>query len=99
VEEIIIQGMPLGAMRNLSYNLVEKKLCSGDTILLLTDGLPEQMNNHKLPFDYSRVQKYFDDIAENTPEDIIKSLVKKADEWMNGTAQADDITFVVIRVK
>jgi len=97
-EEIIIQGMPLGAMRNVSYKLVEKQLCSGDTILLLTDGLPEQMNSHKVPFDYSRVQKYFSDIAENTPDDIIKSLVKKADEWMNGTAQADDITFVVIKV-
>ena len=98
-EEIIIQGMPLGAMRNVSYNLVEKQLYSGDTILLLTDGLPEQMNSHKVPFDYSRVRKYFGEIAENTPDEIINSLVQKADEWMNGTAQTDDISFVVIKVK
>ena len=98
-EEIIIQGMPLGAMRNASYKIVEKQLCSGDTILLLTDGLPEQMNSHKVPFDYSRVRKYFGEIAENTPDEIINSLVKKADEWMNGTVQSDDISFVVIKVK
>jgi len=86
-------------MRNLSYNLVEKQLCGGDTILLLTDGLPEQMNSHKIHFDYSRVLKYFEEIAENTPDDIIRNLIKKADEWMDGTAQADDITFVVVKVK
>ena len=98
-EEIIIQGLPLGALGSASYKLVEKQLSSGDTILLLTDGLPEQMNSHKVIFDCSRVLKYFDEIAENTPDDIIKSLVKKADEWMDGTAQVDDITFMVIRVK
>lgn len=98
-EEIMIQGLPLGAMGSPSYKLVEKQLNSGDTILLLTDGLPEQMNSHKVIFDYSRVLKYFDEIAENTPNDIINRLVQKANEWMNGTAQVDDITFVVIKVK
>jgi hypothetical protein len=98
-EEIIIQGLPLGAMGSASYKLVEKQLNKGDTILLLTDGLPEQMNSHKVIFDYSRVLKYFDEISENTPNDIINRLVQKANEWMDGTAQVDDITFVVIRVK
>ena len=98
-EEIMIQGLPLGAMGSPSYKLVEKQLNSGDTILLLTDGLPEQMNSHKVIFDYSRVLKYFDEIAENTPNDIINRLVQKANEWMDGTAQVDDITFVVIKVK
>jgi serine phosphatase RsbU (regulator of sigma subunit) len=98
-EEIIIQGLPLGAMGSASYKLIEKQLNSGDTILLLTDGLPEQMNSHKVIFDYSRVLKYFDEIAENIPNDIINLLVQKANEWMDGTAQADDITFVVIKVK
>jgi len=98
-EEIIIQGLPLGAMGSASYKLVEKEINSGDTILLLTDGLPEQMNSHKVIFDYSRVLKYFDEIAENTPKDIINRLVQKADGWMDGQKQSDDITFVVIKVK
>ena len=98
-EEIIIQGLPLGAMGSASYKLVEKQLNSGDTILLLTDGLPEQMNNHKVIFDYSRVLKYFDEIAENAPNEIINRLVQKADDWMDGQKQSDDVTFVVIKVK
>jgi ketosteroid isomerase-like protein len=98
-EEIIIQGLPLGALQSTSYKLVEKKLNAGDTILLLTDGLPEQMNSQKVIFDYSRVLKYFDEIADNPPQEIINRLVQKADGWMNGQQQTDDITFVVIKVK
>jgi len=99
VEEIIIQGMPLGAMRNASYNIVEKELKSGDTILLLTDGLPEQMNNEEEMFDYSRVKNTFNEVIENSPNTIIEKLVEAGDKWMNGRVQDDDITFVVMRIK
>ncbi len=98
-EEIIIQGLPLGAMGSASYKLVEKQLNSGDTILLLTDGLPEQMNSHKEIFDYSRVLKYFDEIAENAPNELINRFVQKAEDWMGGQKQSDDVTFVVIKVR
>lgn len=99
VEEIIIQGMPLGAMRNASYKILEKEIKRGDTILLITDGLPEQMNSNEEMFDYSRVKKHFNDIVENSPAKIIEKLVEAGDSWMNERVQDDDITFVVIRVK
>ncbi len=98
-EEIIIQGMPLGAMKNASYNLVEKELKNGDTILLLTDGLPEQMNFKEEMFDYTRVKNQFSEIVKFNPNEIIDELVKAGDQWMNGRHQDDDITIVVIRVK
>jgi sigma-B regulation protein RsbU (phosphoserine phosphatase) len=97
-EEILIQGMPLGAMKKFSYKLVEKELKSGDTLLLLTDGLPEQMNPNDEMFDYPRVKNHFNEIAHYAPDEIINNLVKSADEWMNGKPQADDITFIVIKV-
>jgi serine phosphatase RsbU (regulator of sigma subunit) len=99
IEEIVIQGMPLGAMKNAKYTVVEKELNSGDTILLLTDGLPEQMNNNEEMFDYSRVILSFNDAIRNTPDEIINKLVAAGDDWMNGRAQDDDISFVVIRFK
>ncbi len=98
VEEIVIQGMPLGAMRMAKYNVVEKEINSGDTILLLTDGLPEQMNPKEEMFDYSRVKTNFKEVISNSPDEIINKLVTACDNWMNGRIQDDDITFVVIRV-
>jgi len=99
LEEILIQGMPLGAMKNAKYNVIEKELKSGDTILLLTDGLPEQMNNNEEMFDYSRVKQCLTSSIENSPAQIIENLVKAGDAWMNGRIQDDDITFVVINIK
>jgi serine phosphatase RsbU (regulator of sigma subunit) len=99
LEEIIIEGIPLGAMKKAQYEETEKTLKSGDTILLLTDGLPEQMNSKDEMFDYPRVKKQFTSIINDSPEKIIEKLVKAGDKWMNGTSQEDDISFVVIRVK
>ena len=98
IEEILIQGMPLGAMRKISYGIVEKELKSGDTLLLLTDGLPEQMNSKNEMFDYHRVKDHFEKVADSSPDEIINNLVNNADNWMNGIPQADDITFIVIKV-
>ena len=97
-EEILIQGMPLGAMRKFAYKTVERELKSGDTILLLTDGLPEQMNKDEQMFDYPRVKSSFNELAQNKPDEIIQGLTKLGDEWMSEISQADDISFVVIKV-
>jgi serine phosphatase RsbU (regulator of sigma subunit) len=99
VEEITIEGIPLGAMKIAKYETTEKTLKSGDTILLLTDGLPEQLNSKNEMFDYPRVKKKFTSAVEDSPEKIIGKMVKAGDKWMNGTPQEDDISFVVIRVK
>lgn len=99
IEEIIIQGMPLGAMRSFPYKVVEMEISVGDTILLLTDGLPEQMNLNEEMFDYTRVKNKFQELTNNQPNEIIEQLVEAGDEWMNGTVQADDITFVALKIK
>ena len=99
VEEILIQGMPLGAMKKFSYKVVERELKTGDTLLLLTDGLPEQMNQNEEMFDYSRVKSKFKEIADCPPDTIIENLVKAGDEWRGEALQADDISFIVIKVK
>jgi ligand-binding sensor domain-containing protein/serine phosphatase RsbU (regulator of sigma subunit) len=99
VEEIIIQGMPLGAMKNFPYKVIEREINSGDTLLLLTDGLPEQMNAGEEMFDYTRVKAKFSDFNKFDSQQIIDKLVVEGDNWMNGTMQADDITFVVIKFK
>ncbi len=99
VEEIMLKGMPLGAMKNFPYALHETELKSGDTILLISDGLPEQKNDQGEMFDYSRVQQTFAEIGYGTPEDIIKHLVDAGESWMKGAQQEDDITMLVIKMK
>ncbi|MBF8296121.1 MAG: signal transduction histidine kinase [Bacteroidetes bacterium] len=99
VEEILLKGMPLGAMKNFPYALHEASLEKGDTLLLLTDGLPEQKNAAGEMFDYTRVKESFTDIGGASPDDIIAHLMNKGEEWMRGAIQDDDITMLVVKVK
>ena len=99
IEEISMKGMPLGAMANFPYRVYERELKPGDTILFLTDGLPEQMNKDEEMFDYIRVKERFVESAEKSPQEIIEHLISAGDRWMDGASQEDDITFVVVKVK
>jgi serine phosphatase RsbU (regulator of sigma subunit) len=99
IEEILLKGMPLGAMKNFPYVVYDVELEKGDIMLLLSDGLPEQKDANGEMFDYKRVQQYFSGVVNESPDQIISHLAKMGDEWMNGVQQDDDITMLVLKVK
>ena len=99
VEEIFIPGIPLGAIRDAEYKNEERELKSGDIIMLLTDGLPEFINQEEEMFEYERVKALFGENTKCPPEKIIANLVEAGDKWLDGKYQEDDITFLVIKVK
>jgi len=57
------------------------------------------MNAAQEMYDYVRVKELFNKLADQNPDEIIKGLIKSGEEWMNGTSQTDDISFVVLKVK
>jgi len=99
VEEIRIQGLPLGGSADFKYVKKETSLLPGDTILLMSDGFPELFNKQKEILDYDKAKEIFCSFAELPSKKIIESLSHAAEEWMNGADQQDDITFVVVKVK
>jgi len=99
VEEILLKGMPLGAIKDFQYTITERELNTGDTILMLSDGLAEQKNDQGEMFDYERIQNIFQKTAHHPPDDIIKQLVNAGNKWMNGQEQVDDISLLVLKFK
>jgi len=99
IEEILMKGMPLGAMNNFPYKLKENHLERGDTILLLTDGLPELTNGSNEMYGYDRTKTEFHSVGEKEPEKIVEHLKNSASQWVNGKAPDDDVTFVVLKMK
>ena len=99
VEELRMQGLPLGGSAGFEYSQRETNLSNGDTLLLMSDGFPELFNKQKEILDYGKAKDIFASIAESTPQRIIEQLFKEADKWRNGAKQEDDITFVVIKFK
>jgi sigma-B regulation protein RsbU (phosphoserine phosphatase) len=99
VEEILLSGMPLGAMLNYKYKIEKRNLKSGDVIFLLSDGLPELHNYQKHMYGYDRVKTELKIIGKKSPQEIVAHFEQSANEWLNGHEQDDDVTFVVIKIK
>lgn len=98
VEEINIKAMPLGSFAQFPYKQEELELAPGDTIALMSDGLPEMFNHDGEILDYPAAKNIFAEVAEQSPHEIIAHLVKAGERWANGRPQDDDVTFVVMQV-
>jgi sigma-B regulation protein RsbU (phosphoserine phosphatase) len=94
-----MQGMPLGTMNKFPYKVMDTKLQPGDTILLLSDGLPELQNDNEELFGYKQVRNIFEENADKNPEEIITQLKEDGSAWLSDKEPEDDVTFVVIKVK
>jgi ligand-binding sensor domain-containing protein/serine phosphatase RsbU (regulator of sigma subunit) len=99
IEEGTSRGVPLGSFSNFAYQVEEVDLHAGDTILLMSDGLPEMFNPEGEILDYPQSKVLFEQVATASPQAIISHLVKAGQEWANGHPQEDDVTFVVLKVK
>jgi serine phosphatase RsbU (regulator of sigma subunit) len=99
VEELRLQAMPLGGIKDFKYAEKGTTLSPGDTLLLMSDGFPELFNKQKEILDYERAKEIFGNAAPQSPKKIIEELCSAADDWQAGTIQQDDITFVVMKMK
>jgi serine phosphatase RsbU (regulator of sigma subunit) len=99
VEEIVLKAPPIGAFHHFPYPHKQVEFKEGDTLLLLSDGLPELFNRDGEMFGYSRLKELFADAGEKTPGQIIDTLVAAGESWLKGKPQDDDMTFVVLKVK
>jgi serine phosphatase RsbU (regulator of sigma subunit) len=99
VEEHLFQAMPLGTMEKFPYEKKDTTLNPGDTILLLSDGLPELENKEGEAYGYKRIRNGFEDVAEQSADDIVSYLKNEGADWINNENPGDDVTFVVLKVK
>ncbi len=98
LEEYKIKGMPLGAVDSFPYEIKKIQLEAGDTVLLLTDGLPELFNSNNEMFGYERIKNVFIQCCDKPVNHIVGNLFLAAEKWMNGSKQNDDITIVAFRL-
>ena len=101
VEEIVVVGMPLGAMERATYHSIQFRLQKSDTLLLMSDGLPERLNDQDEMLGAARL---ISEIAKagttrRCVSDLLEDLVNLGDNWSNNTPQNDDVTLVVLKVR
>ena len=96
VEEIEIHNLPLGGLANEDFDLVERGFEKGDVLVLLSDGLPEAPDPGGKLLDYQAVFDCIEKTGHLGASPVKEALIKLADEWLDGTQNPDDITFVVL---
>ena len=102
IEELSIDGMPLGAFRSSEYQETPTiKLKSGDIIILFSDGITEAAQKNNPDQFYmetdrlTRIVKELDKMM--TAEAVIGAIINDVRDFSGGTQQNDDMTIVVIK--
>jgi sigma-B regulation protein RsbU (phosphoserine phosphatase) len=101
VEEVLICGLPLGVTEEANYTQTEFTLSPPDTMILMSDGLPETFNSRRelLGFKQLRQSLRQFDAALLTTEQILEQVISVGDQWAAGHPIQDDVTVVALKVK
>ena len=98
VEEIALSATPLGTL-GTSYDERRVELAEGDTVLFLTDGFPELMNDGGQQLGYATAADAFAEAAKaRNAGEAIDSLAAFAARWHGDAPPNDDVTFVIVRM-
>ena len=94
-----VGGYPLGVRDHQDFQIIEADFQRGDTLLLFTDGLPEQVNSLGEPWGYENFQRTFGDLAKSRGvEEIVDGLLERGLKYAGDAVQEDDMTAVCIKV-
>ena len=99
VEELMQSGLPLGGLKNESFEQIKRNFESGDVLIQLSDGLPEAPNSKGEMYDYERLRALIQTTCHLTAKEIINVLMQSVDQWLEGKHNPDDITLVVTKKK
>jgi len=101
IEEIAIKGLPLGVMEAAEYTPTFVQLTKLDVLILMSDGLPERLNDKDEILEYFRLIAEIERVGKTkaSAKGILEALVEYGNNWSKGTPQNDDVTLVVLKVK
>jgi len=98
VDEVALSATPLGTL-GTSYEQTAIELAAGDTVLFLSDGFPELMNDAGQQLGYAAALDAFAEAAgRESAAAVIDSLATFSKRWHGDLPPNDDVTFVVVRV-
>jgi sigma-B regulation protein RsbU (phosphoserine phosphatase) len=90
-------GIPLGLIETSSYDALEVKLASGDTLLLYTDGITEAMNRSKAQFGDERLKKLLAQSSRAGADRVRGSIIGRVRRFQGNEPASDDLTLLVLK--
>ena len=93
----LTQGIVLGVAPNYDYMENSVDLAPGDSVIFVTDGVTEAMNEAQEPMGIQRVRDHFAQSPPTDPESTALAVIDVIREFAGSAAQHDDITCLVLR--
>ncbi len=93
IESVATRGSPLvGLLDFASYTDHKVYLSAHDQVIMITDGVTECFDDKEQAFGENRLLNFFNAMSREPTDAIVDGLVKRLDEFSNGTTPSDDIT-------
>jgi phosphoserine phosphatase RsbU/P len=92
------KGIALGVVPDVNINLSTIGLMQGDVLVLYTDGVTEDFNEHDEYFGEERLRDCIVRHQSASAKEIQEALLHEIKTFSGTASQSDDITLVVIRV-
>jgi len=90
-------AMPLAVRAGAAYQERTVTLLSGDSVFVFSDGVTEAMNAADELYGNDRLQADLRAASALTPEQIVRAIKGKVDEFMAEAPQSDDVTMLALR--
>jgi len=93
------EGVPIGLLEQQQYEEFEHYTEPGDTLLLFSDGLEDQLGEEEHQFSRARLQKLLRENADSTARTVVDTIFAELDTFRVNTPITDDQTAVVLKVR
>ncbi len=100
VQEIKIDGMPLGIFPDTEYEILQLAMQPQDLLIFASDGILESMNVHEEEFGFDRLAKVLRKVKLGTSTKYICAAILSATDSFSGRPEEphDDRTLVVLGI-
>ncbi|MEK6304612.1 MAG: SpoIIE family protein phosphatase [Acidobacteriota bacterium] len=97
---LLTSGGPIiGAFSDCSYEQEAIQMEPGDVLVAYTDGVTEALNSSEEQFGEPRLREIAARSAHHSAAELSKVIVEQVRGWCGDTAQQDDLTLVVMKVR
>jgi phosphoserine phosphatase RsbU/P len=97
--KIRVEGVPLGLLEDREYEDSTFQTQPGDTIVLFSDGITDQLNSAGHEYGRKRLVKVVSQYHGLPAQEIVSRIFEDLDNFSEDTAAFDDQTLLVVKVK
>lgn len=91
-----VHGIPLGIFEDVCYEPEKIILNPEDTVVLITDGITEAMDQGNNFYKDRRLKDLLSNLQGRSPKDISLKVLRDVADFSIGAEQSDDITILVL---